>query len=292
MPQRVIAQALLIIGLGLWSEYCLLSPAVSAPQPETAGQAAPPPTTPENGRAAAVNSAVVPSLNQRFMRRHDEFVEIAKKGEIDVLFIGDSITDWWRNEGRGRRGRGGQPLGMVGAVENRANAGKAIFDQHFGSWNVANFGIAGDTTQGVLWRLQNGEGQGFEPKAVMLMIGTNNTRANTAEQIADGIKAVVAELRKDFPNAKILLLGIFPRSNPDDPVRTKIHQINTIIAQLHDGEHVTYMDIGEKFLAEDGAIPRDVMVDGLHPTTKGYAIWAEAVTEQLTKMMDNSSASR
>jgi beta-glucosidase len=149
---------------------------------------------------------------------------------------------------------------------------------------VANFGIAGDTTQGVLWRLQNGEGEGFQPKAVMLMIGTNNTRGNSAEEIAEGVTAVVNELRKDFPEAKILLLAIFPRSRPDDPVREKIAQINTIIAKLHDGEHVTYMDINAKFLAEDGTIPTDIMADRLHPTTKGYEIWAEAVKEPLAKM--------
>ncbi len=160
-----------------------------------------------------------------------------------------------------------------------------MFDKYFGSWKVANFGIAGDTTQGVLWRLQNGEGQGFHPKAVMLMIGTNNAGPNSAEEIAAGILAIVDELKKDFPNAQILLLGIFPRSRPDNPVRAKIKLVNEIISKLNDDKTVIYMDIGDKFLAEDGTIPIDIMADGLHPTTKGYTIWAEAVKEPLAKML-------
>ena len=84
-------------------------------------------------------------------------------------------------------------------------AGKPVFDKYFGSIKTANFGIAGDTTQGVLWRLQNGEGEGYKPKAIMLMIGTNNTGRNTPTEIAMGVAAVVFELRKDFPDAKILL---------------------------------------------------------------------------------------
>jgi lysophospholipase L1-like esterase len=259
---------------------------------------APPPTRPDATQqkaeekaetAAPVNSAVVPHLNRGFRPRHDQFVEIAKQGNIDVLFMGDSITDWWRSAG-GRRGRRGQPAAEPPAEgENRPNAGKPVFDKYFGSWKVANFGIAGDTTQGVLWRLQNGEGQGFQPKAIMLMIGTNNTGRNSAAEIAEGVTAVAAELRTDFPNAKILLLGIFPRGTPEQPVRTKIKEINTIISKLHDGQHVVYMDIGDKFLAEDGTIPRDIMADALHPTTKGYEIWADAVKEPLEKMLRGTS---
>jgi lysophospholipase L1-like esterase len=150
---------------------------------------------------------------------------------------------------------------------------------------VANFGIAGDTTQGVLFRLKNGEGQGFSPKAVMLMIGTNNTMRNSAGEIAEGIGAVVLELQKDFPNAKILLLAIFPRNTPEDPVRETIAEINATISKLHDGKTVFYLDIGAKFLDDKGNIPKDVMSDALHPTTKGYEIWAEAVKEPLANLL-------
>jgi lysophospholipase L1-like esterase len=217
-------------------------------------------------RPPGPNSAIVPALAPQFQTKHQANLEVAKQGDSEVLFMGDSITDFWRNaEG---------PF-----------AGKPVLDKHFGHWKVANFGIAGDTTQGVLYRLQNGEGQGFSPRAVMLMIGTNNTLRNSAAEIAEGVGAVVLELQEDFPDAKILLLGVFPRGRPNDPVRATIADINRTIAKLHDGKRVHYLDIGAKFLAADGSIPADVMSDLLHPTTKGYEIWAEAVKEPLSKLM-------
>jgi beta-glucosidase len=186
--------------------------------------------------------------------------------------MGDSITDFWRNAGRE-------------GVVNPPSAGKAVFDKYFGGMKVANFGISGDTTQGVLYRLRDGEGQGFSPKAIMLMIGTNNGNSASSAEIAEGVGAVVLEMRKDFPDAKILLLGIFPRANPGDAIRKTVLGVNPIIAKLHDGKHVFYLDIGEKFLAADGTIPDDIMPDKLHPGEKGYEIWAEAVKEPLAELM-------
>src|SRR6267154_1377239 len=135
--------------------------------------------------------------------RHEGFVETAKKGDIDLLLHGDSITDWWM----------------------QGDANKTMFEKYFGGMKTANFAISGDTTQGVLWGLKNGEGQGFQPKAVMLMIGTNNSGGTnnagtaTAAEIAEGVGAVVQEMRSDFPQAKILLLAIFPRALPGVPAR-------------------------------------------------------------------------
>jgi len=99
-----------------------------------------------------------------------------------------------------------------------------------------------------------------------------------------GVATIVAEFRKDFPEAKILLLGIFPRSTPGAAARTQIAEINRMISALHDNAHVFYLDIGAKFLADDGSIPREVMSDLLHPTSKGYEIWAEAVKEPLAAL--------
>jgi lysophospholipase L1-like esterase len=201
---------------------------------------------------------------QRMGPRHIGFVETASKGNIDLLLEGDSITDWW--------------------VQGEAN--KAMFDKYFGNMRTANFAIAGDTTQGNLWGLKNGEGQGFQPKAVMLMIGTNNSGANTAPEIAEGVGAVVLELRKDFPDAKILLLAIFPRGVPGDPVRAKIAQVNQIISRLDDQRHVFYLDIGPKFLDENGAfLPDSFRPDNLHPLAKGYDIWGAAVQDKLAELM-------
>ena len=201
---------------------------------------------------------------QRMTARHQGFVEIAKQGNIDLLLHGDSITDWW--------------------VQNDDN--KAMFQKYFGNLRTANFAVAGDTTQGVLWGLHNGEGQGFQPKAVMLMIGTNNTGANTGPEIAEGIGAIVLEMRNDFPDAKILLLAIFPRSTPRDPVREKIAEVNRLISKLDDQKHVFYLDIGSKFLDENGVfLPDSFRTDNLHPLAKGYDIWGQAVQAKLAELL-------
>jgi len=131
-------------------------------------------------------AATYTQTQQRMGPRHLGFVETASKGNIDLLLHGDSITDFW--------------------AQNDAN--KAMFEKYFGNIKTANFAVSGDTTQGVLWGLKNGEGQGFQPKAIMLMIGTNNTGSLTATEVAEGVGADVLEMRKDFPNAKILLLAI------------------------------------------------------------------------------------
>ncbi len=223
-------------------------------------------------RPPRVNPAVVPFLAPNFRRQHAANVEVAKQGGIDLLFMGDSITDWWRQAG---------PAGVV----NPPHAGKAVFDKYYGAIKTANFGIAGDTTQGVLYRLRDGEGEGFQPKAIMLMIGTNNGGNCSSAEIAEGVGAVVLELRKDFPAAKILLLGIFPRANPGDAIRKTILEVNPIIAKLDDHKNVFYLDIGSKFLDADGVLTPDIMQDRLHPTEKGYEIWAEAVKEPLAELM-------
>jgi lysophospholipase L1-like esterase len=210
-------------------------------------------------------AATYTQTQQRMGPRHLGFVETASKGDIDLLFHGDSITDWW--------------------VQGDAN--KAVFDKYFGNIKTANFAIAGDTTQGVLWGLKNGEGQGFQPKAVMLMIGTNNSGAQfTAPEIAEGVGAVVLEMRKDFPNEKILLLAIFPRSTPGDPVRDKLAEVNKIISKLDDQRHVFYLDNGAKFLDEKGVfLPDSFRADNLHPQAKGYDIWGAAVQDKLAELM-------
>jgi lysophospholipase L1-like esterase len=208
-------------------------------------------------------AATFTQTNQRMGPRHEGFVATAKQGNIDLLLHGDSITDWWQQD---------------------ANLG--MFNKHFGNIRTANFAVAGDTTQGVLWGLRNGEGQGFQPKAVMLMIGTNNTGQYTAPEIAEGVGAVVMELRRNFPSAKILLLAIFPRGVPGDPVRDKIAEVNQIISRLDDQRDVFYMDIGRKFLDDKGVfLPDSFRPDNLHPQAKGYDIWGEAVSAKLAELM-------
>lgn len=217
-------------------------------------------------RTPPANTAIAPALSPQFRAKHEQNKEVARQGDAELLLMGDSITDFWRNT-------------------DGNFAGKSVLDEYFGQWTIANFGIAGDTTQGVLYRLRNGEGEGFRPRAIMLMIGTNNTGRNTAAEIAEGVGAIVLDLRKRFPDAKLLLLGIFPRAAATSPVRDVIADINRTIARLHDGRSVHYLDIGHVFLDAQGNIPTDVMSDALHPSTKGYRLWAEAVREPLTRLM-------
>jgi (4-O-methyl)-D-glucuronate---lignin esterase len=208
-------------------------------------------------------AATFTQTNQRMGPRHEGFVAAAKQGNIDLLLHGDSITDWWQ-----------------------LDANRPVFDKYFGSIRTANFAVAGDTTQGVLWGLRNGEGQGFQPKAVMLMIGTNNTGQSTGPEIAEGVGAVVMELRRNFPSAKVLLLAIFPRGVPGDPVRDKIAEVNQIISKLDDKKNVFYLDIGQKFLDDKGVfLPDSFRADNLHPQAKGYEIWGEAVSAKLAELM-------
>jgi lysophospholipase L1-like esterase len=235
--------------------------------------ATPAPATP------AEDTAIIPvprgKPGSAWMQKHDSFVDLAKAGNIDVLFVGDSITDNWR----------------------KPSVGLTVWNQYYAPLKAANFGISADRTQHVLWRLQNGEGQGFQPKVVVLLIGTNNTGPesrtnptprNTVPQAIAGVKAVVAAVRQDFPNAKILFLAIFPRGDQDDPQRQQVEQINQQIAALNDNQHVFFLDIGNKFLGPDGNIPRDIMTDKLHPTTKGCEIWAAAMQPTLTKLLRSS----
>jgi lysophospholipase L1-like esterase len=219
---------------------------------------------------AYANSAIEPvPRDERWMGRHEGFVAEAKQGDIDVLFMGDSITDGWRR------------------------AGQEIWEREYAPLKAANFGIGGDRTEHVLWRLRNGEAEGYQPKAVVLMIGTNNTGfesdgttpRNTTAEIVEGVTTVVQDLREDFPNAKILLLAIFPRAEKDSTRRAQVNEINQSIAKLHDGRRIHYLDIGDKFLDADGTLPTDIMPDLLHPNDKGYQIWADAIREPLRALL-------
>jgi lysophospholipase L1-like esterase len=208
-------------------------------------------------------------LGAGWVRRHEGFVAQAKQGGIDVLFMGDSITDFWRNRGSN------------------------VWNQYYAPMHAANFGISGDRTQHVLWRMDNGELDGIHPKVVVLMIGTNNTGKerdkktprNSVPEAIEGVQAVVADIRTRLPDSKILLLGIFPRGTLDDPQRAQVALINTVICKLDDGKMVKFLDIGSKFLDADGTLPKTVMPDLLHPNAHGYQIWADAMNPTLEAML-------
>ena len=181
----------------------------------------------------------------------------ASKGkQIDLIFDGDSITDFWMTTGR------------------------KIWNDHYAPLNAFDFGISGDQVQHVLWRVQNGQVDGLKPKLVVLMIGTNNMPSPifSPDQIAEGVKVLVQGYEKQCPDAHILLLGIFPRGeHPNDPLRAKITATNQILATFDDGKKVTYLDFGAKLLQTDGTMTRVIMPDFLHPSPAGYQIWADAI---------------
>jgi len=195
-------------------------------------------------------------------QRHENFLKRAKEGKMDLLFLGDSITEGWGNN--------------------------AVWQKTYAPLNAANFGIGGDTTENVLWRILNGEIDGISPKVAVLMIGTNNfgLEGHQPPDVAKGITTIVQTLRKKLPATKILLLGIFPRDEkPNTDARKKIQKVNEQIAGLDDKKNVRFLDIGAKFTSPDGSLSKEIMPDFLHLSEKGYQIWADAIDPLLKQLM-------
>ncbi len=202
------------------------------------------------------NAAVQPAprTDKWWTDRDAAMTARAKQGKVDLIFVGDSITQGWEGNG------------------------KQIWAEFYGKRNAANLGIGGDRTQHVLWRLDHGNIDGIAPKLAVVMIGTNNSGDNTPEEIAAGVKQIVEKLRAKLPQTKVLLLAVFPRGpNTQDARRQVNEKTNEIIAKLADGKMVVYQDIGKKFLEPDGTLSREIMPDLLHLSPKGYQIWAEAI---------------
>ena len=203
-----------------------------------------------------------PRTDKWWTDRHENMNKRVAQGNVDMLLIGDSITHAWET------------------------GGKEVWEEFYAPRNAVNLGISGDRTQHVLWRLDNGNIDGISPKLAMLMIGTNNSGDNTPEEIADGVKLIVEKLRKQLPETKILVLGIFPRgADNNDPRRQVNMKANEIIAKLADGDMVEYLDISDAFLTDDGTLSKEVMPDLLHPVAGSYRTWAEAVEPAVEKVM-------
>ncbi|MHC4388734.1 MAG: platelet-activating factor acetylhydrolase IB subunit [Planctomycetota bacterium] len=213
------------------------------------------------------HSAVTPA--NRDGARHQAFNERVKQGNVDLIFIGDSITHSWEK------------------------AGKDVWEEYYGHRNAVNLGIGGDRTGHVLWRLDNGNIDGISPKVAVVMIGTNNhPPRNTGEEIADGIIAICKKLRTKLPKTKILLLGIFPRGAKPNPMREELAKASGTASRIADGKMIHYLDIGDKFVKADGTISKEIMHDYLHLSTKGYRIWAEAIEPKLIELMGETGRSR
>ncbi len=197
-----------------------------------------------------------------WMNRHKSMNERVAKGNVGLVFIGDSITQGW--EGRGKK----------------------VWAKYYGKRNAVNLGIGGDRTQHVIWRLDNGNLKGISPKAAVIMIGTNNSGGNSPEQIAEGVTRIVRQLQEKTPKTKILLLATFPRgATPADKRRQVNEKSNAIVAKLAKDDNVEYLDIGAKFLGDDGSLSREIMPDLLHLSEGGYTIWATSIEEKLAALL-------
>jgi lysophospholipase L1-like esterase len=212
---------------------------------------------------AQENDAIKPvPRDANWMKRHDSFNARVKQGNVDLLFIGDSITQGWEG------------------------AGKAVWAERYAKRNAVNLGIGGDRTQHVLWRLDNGNIDGIKPKLAVLMIGTNNSGQNTSEQIAEGITAIVTKLRDKLPETKVLILAVFPRgADATNKNRLVNEGANQIVAKLADGKNIEYLDIGPKFLDDKGVLSKEVMPDLLHLNPASYQTWADAIEPHVARMM-------
>ena len=213
--------------------------------------------------AAEEHDAIKPVPRQGgWMTRHQSFNKRVAEGNVDLVFIGDSITQGW--EGRG----------------------KGVWAKFYGKRNAVNLGIGGDRTQHVIWRLDHDNVKNISPKAAVIMIGTNNSGSNTPEQIAEGVAAIVKQLRTKLPETQVLLLAVFPRGSDKNDKRRQVNEkTNDIFKKLADGKDVYYLDIGPSFLQDDGTLTREIMPDLLHLSKKGYTIWAESIEPTLKKLM-------
>ena len=216
---------------------------LGVPPPITAPADQPLPRSDENSRTA-----------------HAELLAKAKQGRIDVYFTGDSITRRW---------------GALDYPELLAN-----WRRNFHGWNAANFAWGGDRTQHILWRLENGELEGLDPKVIVVQAGANNVghvRGGDAKvaDIVRGIEAILETCRAKAPQAAIVLTAVFPRSDP--AVAAEIRRINEHLSRLA-GEHgIRYVDINDRIGQADGTLAPGMSDDGLHLSLQAYQIWADAL---------------
>ena len=223
------------------------------------------------------NPASMPSENPdpdrtseyNWKERHEQVKARIAKGDVNLIFIGDSITHYF----------GGEPTAKI------VRAGE-VWKKYYGQRNAVNMGFGWDHTQHVLWRLENGEIDGIAPKVTVLMIGVNNIlRSYTPEQTAEGIRAILDIIEKKLPQTKILLIGVLPFGNPPSH---KVKATNAIIAKFQDGQRIQFIDVGERFLKPDGSIDNELMPGALHPNDKGYQAFAESIEPKLAEMLGDT----
>ena len=206
----------------------------------------------------------VPQIESWWATQHEHILARIRQGDVDLLLIGDSITQGWGEEGR------------------------RIWDAYYGRRRAVNLGFNGDRTEHVIWRLDHGEIEGIAPKLVVIMIGTNNTgsRHDPPEETAAGIQAILTILRTRLPGTKILLLAVFPRrASADDPYRRLNAAINHRIRHYADNQQVYFLDLSRHFLDDRGRLSQDLMPDYLHPSEHGYQVWADGMEDMIRKLL-------
>lgn len=214
-----------------------------------------------NVQAAGAPDVPAPRWNLHWLEHHWALNRSARASHAQLILVGDSI------------------------VENFATVGRATWDRYYAPRHPLNLGIGGDRTQHVLWRLAHGNLDHLAPRLVIVMVGQNNGGRDSAAAIGAGVTAIVALLRTQLPQTKILLLAIFPRGEPATPERATLAAASRIAAATADGVHVWYLDVNRAFLRADGSIPRTLMADLEHPTPLGYRVWAEALEPTVARLM-------
>ena len=226
-------------------------------------------------RPAPAADRPVPRTDPNSQLAHARLLEKARKGRIDVYFVGDSITRRW------------------GTSDEQYRAFLENWRRNFFGWNAANFGWGGDTTQNILWRLENGELDGVNPKVIVLMAGTNNVGNKSPEgpddprvaEVTRGVRAILEVCRRKAPGATVVLTGITPR-NDNMAVMPVINRINANLARLADGKKVRYLNINDRLADKDGRLFEGMAAgDGLHLDVKGYQAWADALKPILTELL-------
>ncbi len=186
-----------------------------------------------------------------------------KRGEGELAFIGDSITQGWEGNG------------------------KEIWEERFARFEPINLGFSGDRTEHVIWRLTHGNLATIQPQVAVLMIGTNNTGHSMQDprEVAAGVRRILDILEEKTPNTQVLMLGVFPRGkDPFDLMRLNNVAINQIVRRYADGQRVHYLDISSAFLDQDGILSEDIMPDLLHLSPEGYRRWADAIAPKLQEL--------
>ena len=206
-----------------------------------------------------------PRAEDWWVQRQAEKVAEMSKGGIDLLMVGDSIT------------------------QNFESVGAEVWKQSFEPRKAINLGFGGDRTNHVLWRLDNLPKLKAAPKAAVVLIGTNNIcwGSDTPKQAAEGVQAIAIKLKAIYPDMNVLVLGVLPRRrNLDHPHRKQIIELNSYLPELlKDMQGVKVLDIGPAFLDEKGFLSEEMMPDTTHPSEKGHEVWAEAIAPELKKML-------